>query len=859
MASGDVVNTAARLQSAAPSTGSSPTRRRTAPPVQRVDYETASAVEAKGKSEPIPVWTAVEAHARFGVDVAHEARSELVGRERELAVVQDAFERARHERTPQLLTLVGVPGSARAGSSTSSTGSSKPIPSSSPGARAAASPTATGSRSGRSARSSRRRPASSSRTRRTRSRRSSIRPSQDTLAGTGDEARVESHLLALLGLAERNTARRRSPQRGIRRLAPLPRRSRRAAPARRRRRGHPLGGREPPRLPRRARRLGDRRAAARRRDCAARAPRAPARLGRRQAERDDARARRRSPTSRRRSSSGACSPARCSRPRRSRRCSSARAATRCTRSSSSSSTPSRARPTSSRSRRRSRASSPPASTGFPDSEKSLLQDAAVVGKVFWASSIGRDARRRHRLAPFARAQGLRPPPAALVARRRERVRVRARARPRRRRTARSPAPNARQRHRAVAEWIDGLGRPEDHAEMLAYHWSSALELVRASGGDDDELVERTRLALRDAGDRAFALNSYAVAAAQYEEALALWPRGRRAARAPLPAAVALHYAYDEARQQEALEAARDALLAVGDTERASEAESFLARVFWDRGEHEPSASISRGRRSSPATRSRSQRRRVLAFSAPHPRDRRRDGRRAGGSPRRHSRWRRELGLDELRAHALTTIGMAKNDVDVGSGDRRHGARARDRARGRLARRSDRSSTTSPCSRRIAGDFPRTDELYAEALRLAERFGDAGERSLRPRQPHLDRLHARALGPRARAADAFIAECEAGSPHTLESLVREVRAAISLARGDVTGALRDQLRAFELAREADPFQRLGALAVSAATLRRARAAGRGARARGTGPAAGPGDRPAWRADPARAVRRRARHR
>ena len=55
--------------------------------------------------------------------------------------------------------------------------------------------------------------------------------------------------------------------------------------------------------------------------------------------------------------------------------------------------------------------------------------------------------------------------------------------------------------------------------MLAYHWSSALELVRASGGDDDELVERTRLALRAAGDRAFALNSFAVAAAQYEDAL----------------------------------------------------------------------------------------------------------------------------------------------------------------------------------------------------------------------------------------------------------------------------------------------------------------------------------------------------
>ena len=110
MASGDVVNTAARLQSAAPVNGilvDETTYRATR---AAVDYDEADAVEAKGKAEPIAVWTAVAAHSRFGVDVAHEARSELVGRERELGVVQDAFERARHERTPQLLTLVGVPG-----------------------------------------------------------------------------------------------------------------------------------------------------------------------------------------------------------------------------------------------------------------------------------------------------------------------------------------------------------------------------------------------------------------------------------------------------------------------------------------------------------------------------------------------------------------------------------------------------------------------------------------------------------------------------------------------------------------------------------------------------------------------------
>ena len=58
MASGDVVNTAARLQNAAPVNGilvDETTYRATR---QVVDYEEASAVEAKGKAEPIPVWEA---------------------------------------------------------------------------------------------------------------------------------------------------------------------------------------------------------------------------------------------------------------------------------------------------------------------------------------------------------------------------------------------------------------------------------------------------------------------------------------------------------------------------------------------------------------------------------------------------------------------------------------------------------------------------------------------------------------------------------------------------------------------------------------------------------------------------------
>ena len=75
-----------------------------------IEYREAEPVAAKGKTEPVPVWEAVAARSRFGVDVADQARTPLVGRERELGFLVDALARARSELAPQLVTLVGVPG-----------------------------------------------------------------------------------------------------------------------------------------------------------------------------------------------------------------------------------------------------------------------------------------------------------------------------------------------------------------------------------------------------------------------------------------------------------------------------------------------------------------------------------------------------------------------------------------------------------------------------------------------------------------------------------------------------------------------------------------------------------------------------
>ena len=110
MASGDVVNTASRLQAAAPTNGilvDETTYRATE---RAISFEDAEPVEAKGKAEPVPVFRVVERRALYGVDVQHGAATPLVGRQDELDVLAGALARARKERRPQLVTLVGVPG-----------------------------------------------------------------------------------------------------------------------------------------------------------------------------------------------------------------------------------------------------------------------------------------------------------------------------------------------------------------------------------------------------------------------------------------------------------------------------------------------------------------------------------------------------------------------------------------------------------------------------------------------------------------------------------------------------------------------------------------------------------------------------
>jgi class 3 adenylate cyclase/tetratricopeptide (TPR) repeat protein len=108
LAMGDVVNTASRLQSAAPSgrlVVGAETHRATR---NVIAYEELAPVDAKGKADPVEAWLALAASAAPAERPI--ARNPLVGRSRELDLIRSHWERAVGERRPHLVTLLGPPG-----------------------------------------------------------------------------------------------------------------------------------------------------------------------------------------------------------------------------------------------------------------------------------------------------------------------------------------------------------------------------------------------------------------------------------------------------------------------------------------------------------------------------------------------------------------------------------------------------------------------------------------------------------------------------------------------------------------------------------------------------------------------------
>jgi DNA-binding SARP family transcriptional activator len=162
-----------------------------------------------------------------------------------------------------------------------------------------------------------------------------------------------------------------------------------------------------------------------------------------------------------------------------------------------------------------------------DVEKQLLQDAAVVGKVFWPGAleaVGGISRRDAEalLQALVRREFVQRARRSSVAGdmeyafRHELLRDVA--------YDEIPRRGRAERHRRAAQWIDSLGRPEDHGELLAHHYLAALDGQGATAEDATTLVEGAAQALHHAGLRAIRLSANERAVDHFSRAIALMAR-----------------------------------------------------------------------------------------------------------------------------------------------------------------------------------------------------------------------------------------------------------------------------------------------------------------------------------------------
>jgi class 3 adenylate cyclase len=449
--------------------------------------------------------------------------------------------------------------------------------------------------------------------------------------------------------------------------------------------------------------------------------------------------------------------------------------------------------------------------GLSEQEKHLLQDAAVVGKVFWLGAIEAvDGVTRWQagelLHALERKEFVQRSRGSSVASESEyafrHVLIRDVAYGQIPRAARS------HKHQRAAAWIESLGRPEDQSEMLAHHYLQALELAEATGLDAATLGESARHALRDAGDRAAALYAGDAAERFYDAALRLWPEDGDPERAELLFRRAIplgrHVAGGDPGR---LALARDALIAVGDNARAAEAEMLIAQRFWIQGEGEVSEEHRRRAAAligdGASTRSTAWVLMRLATRA----SLEGDGATAIKLASRARQVSEELGWAEGLSDALGMLGVMR----VYAGDR-GGVEDIERsielgvasgAVGVLTR----AHNSMAVAYQVLGQLELAYQARLEGSAAAERIGS--ESLVRWFQAALiDHQYRRGDWDEAsRSADDFAASVEAGSPNVAAWQPFTVRGLMRLAMNDTASALADVEIALAIGRATGEVQSL----------------------------------------------------
>jgi hypothetical protein len=452
----------------------------------------------------------------------------------------------------------------------------------------------------------------------------------------------------------------------------------------------------------------------------------------------------------------------------------------------------------------------------PD-QKRLLQDAAVIGKRFWAGALA--------VVSGTEPSALEAPLHALG--RKEFVR--------RDRTSsmaddseysfrhllvrdvaygQIPRAERAERHLLAAGWIERLGRREDNAEMLAHHYLEALELTTATGGSNAAFSDAAGAALADAGDRALALNANGAAVRFFRAALELLPAGdARRNRLELRLARTLFYLGDT--DTALLEQARDHLLAAGDPEGAADAEKTMCEHYWLAGDRDVAFEhLSRaqelvaGREASPVKARVTQEAARLMMLASNDEEAIRLGEEAIAMAE-------QLGLAEIKAAALVDVGSAQASLNTDEG---FGTliRAIDVARdANAAFDLARAMGNLGAFRWQAGRLEGVGRLRLEAEQAARDYGQVGfARWFRGVLIVEEYERGDWDGGYARA-DAFVAEVEAGTPHYLAAQCYLHRGLIRLGRDEQNGLESDVGVGLALAERAkDPQTLYMALAIAA---------------------------------------------
>ena len=228
---------------------------------------------------------------------------------------------------------------------------------------------------------------------------------------------------------------------------------------------------------------------------------------------------------------------------------------------------------------------------LPPDTKSMLADASVIGKVFWAGAIASMGDRAlaqvtETLRFLSRKELVRPARRSSIEGEDEyafsHVLARDVAYAQLSRASRAS------RHVAAARWIESmaLDRVEDLADVLAYHYATALELARAAGEIEraTELEAPALKFLSLAGERALGLDT-AAALSNLERALALTPPGHpQRAQALWRFGKAAFQAARYAEAAESLEEAVASFRAAGDLPASASAMTQLSRLFMRLGD-----------------------------------------------------------------------------------------------------------------------------------------------------------------------------------------------------------------------------------------------------------------------------------